>query len=101
MTDDLKKYQLKKYQLNHQEIEELDNIRNTRQKLKNLKQKRKTQKILNIMEIYDIFYPIIKEKYIIGEIIKMKYEFEDVEIENQRVDISNKIRNILHTIKRN
>jgi len=39
--------------------------------------------VLNIMELYDMFSPIIKEKYVIEKIINMKYNMETCKLKQQ------------------
>ncbi len=39
--------------------------------------------VLNIMELYDIFSPIIKEKYVIEKIINMKCNMETCKLKQQ------------------
>ncbi len=40
--------------------------------------------ILNIMELYDIFSPILKEKYIIKNIIELKCDMELYKLRDKR-----------------
>lgn len=52
-----------KYEYNQKKLNEKLNVQNN-------------NNILNIMEIYDIFQPILKEKYIIKIILNMKFDIE-------------------------
>ena len=54
--------------------------------------------ILNIMELYDIFQPIIKEKYIIEKIINNKYEMEICELRQEQGNIHSVLKNIRNQI---
>jgi len=50
--------------------------------------------ILNIMELYDIFSPILKEKYVIEKIINMKCDMELCKLRQEKEDLEKEIEQL-------
>jgi len=71
---------------NTREIEKMIKIVKIRNKIN--KKNNLQKNILNIMELYDIFSPILKEKYIIEKIINMKYDMETCKLRKQLKELN-------------